>query len=437
MRVSIFGLGYVGTVCAGCLAQDGHQVIGVDPVQTKVDLIKAGKSTIIEAEIGELIAKAVEDGTLRATSQAAEAIDNSELSFVCVGTPSQINGNLDLVHVRHVCEQIGRALRDKQQWHTVVIRSTILPGSMRKIIIPVLEESSGKKAGIDFGVCNNPEFLREGSAVKDFRCPPKTVVGELDCNSGDPLSVLYGNLDVPMIRTDLETAEMIKYIDNSWHALKIGFANEIGRLCKSFSVDAHKAMEIFLKDTKLNISPAYLLPGFAFGGSCLPKDLRALAYSAKLHDLELPILKAILPSNELQVARGLELIMEKGNKRIGILGFSFKPGTDDLRESPMIEIIERLSGKGYDLRIYDRNVQVASLVGANRDFILNRIPHISRLMVDNLDAILRHAETIVIGHKDSEFEKVPQLLRPGQSVVDFVRISKNGIKNGAYDGICW
>lgn len=437
MRVSIFGLGYVGTVCAGCLAQDGHQVIGVDPVQTKVDLINAGKSTIIEAEIGELIAKAVEGGTLRATGEAAEAIENSELSFVCVGTPSQINGNLDLAHVRHVCEQIGRALKDKRQWHTVVIRSTILPGSMRKIIIPVLEESSGKKAGIDFGVCNNPEFLREGSAVKDFRCPPKTVVGELDRNSGDPLSVLYGNLDVPMIRTDLETAEMIKYIDNSWHALKIGYANEIGRLCKSFSVDAHKAMEIFLKDTKLNISPAYLLPGFAFGGSCLPKDLRALAYAAKLHDLELPILKSILPSNELQVARGLELIMEKGNKRIGILGFSFKPGTDDLRESPMIEIIERLSGKGYDVRIYDRNVQVASLVGANRDFILNRIPHISRLMVDNLDAILQHAETIVIGHKDSEFEKVPQLLRQGQSLVDFVRISKNGIKNGAYDGICW
>lgn len=437
MRVSIFGLGYVGTVCAGCLAQDGHQVIGVDPVQTKVDLINAGKSTIIEAEIGELIAKAVEGGTLRATGQAAEAIENSELSFVCVGTPSQINGNLDLAHVRHVCEQIGRALKDKRQWHTVVIRSTILPGSMRKIIIPVLEESSEKKAGIDFGVCNNPEFLREGSAVKDFRCPPKTVVGELDRHSGDPLAVLYGNLDVPLIRTDLETAEMIKYIDNSWHALKIGYANEIGRLCKSFSVDAHKAMEIFLKDTKLNISPAYLLPGFAFGGSCLPKDLRALAYAAKLHDLELPILKSILPSNELQVARGLELIMEKGNKRIGILGFSFKPGTDDLRESPMIEIIERLSGKGYDVRIYDRNVQVASLVGANRDFILNRIPHISRLMVDNLDAILQHAETIVIGHKDSEFEKVPQLLRQGQSLVDFVRISKNGIKNGAYDGICW
>jgi GDP-mannose 6-dehydrogenase len=437
LRVSIFGLGYVGTVCAACLAQDGHQIIGVDPVPTKVDLINAGKSTIIEAEIGELISKVVESGMLCATDKTVEAVENSELSFICVGTPSQINGNLDLAHVRHVCEQIGRALKDKRERHTVVIRSTILPGTMRNIVIPVLEEYSGKKAGIDFGVCNNPEFLREGSAVKDFRYPSKTVIGELNRASGDPLAALYANLDTPIVRTHLEIAEMIKYIDNSWHALKIGFANEIGNLCKSFSVDAHKAMEIFLMDTKLNISPAYLLPGFAFGGSCLPKDLRALAYAAKLHDLELPILKSILPSNELQVTRGLKLIMEKGKNRIGILGFSFKPGTDDLRESPMIEIIERLAGKGYDVRIYDRNVQVASLVGANRDFILNRIPHISRLMVDNMDAILQHAETIVIGHKEEEFERVPQLLQKGQSLVDFVRISNNGNKNDAYDGICW
>jgi len=435
--VSIFGLGYVGTVCAGCLAQDGHQVIGVDPVSTKVELINTGKSTIIETEIGELIAAAVESGMLRATDQTEAAVYDSELSFVCVGTPSQINGNLDLTHVRHVCEQIGRALKEKRERHTVVIRSTILPGTMRKLVIPVLEEYSGRKAGIDFGVCNNPEFLREGSAVKDFRFPSKTVVGELDPTSGDLLSEIYVKLDAPTVRTDLETAEMIKYIDNSWHALKIGFANEIGVLCKSLSVDAHKAMEIFMMDTKLNISPAYLSPGFAFGGSCLPKDLRALAYAAKSRDVELPILKSILPSNELQVARGLQLILEKGNKKIGILGFSFKPGTDDLRESPMIEIIERLAGKGYDVRIYDKNVQVASLVGANRDFILNRIPHISKLMVDNLDSVLQHAETVVICHKEKEFEKVPHRLKEGQSVVDFVRISNDWNHNGTYDGICW
>jgi len=437
LKVSIFGLGYVGTVCAGCLAKEGHEIIGVDPVRTKVDLINAGKSPIIEADIEEIIADAVKTGRLRACEDTVRAVLETDISFVCVGTPSQINGNLDLTHVRHVCEQLGQGLKEKTARHTVVIRSTILPGTMRRLVIPVLEETSGKKAGKDFGVCNNPEFLREGSAVMDFALPSKTVIGELDSASGDALAPLYAKLDAPLIRTDVETAEMIKYIDNSWHALKIGFANEIGNLCKSFSIDAHRAMEIFCQDKKLNISTAYLKPGFAFGGSCLPKDLRALAYSAKLHDLELPILNAILPSNELQVARGLKLIMEKGSRRIGILGFSFKEGTDDLRESPMIEIIERLSGKGYDLRIYDKNVQVARLVGANRDFILNRIPHISRLMVDNIDAVLQHAETIVIGNKSIEFESVPQRLHAGQFLVDFVRISNYRSNNGEYSGVCW
>jgi GDP-mannose 6-dehydrogenase len=424
-------------VCAGCLAKEGHEIIGVDPVRAKVELINAGKSPIIEADIEEIIKEAVRTGRLRATDDSVQAIQDTELSFVCVGTPSQINGNLDLTHVRHVCEQVGRALKNKSARHTVVIRSTILPGTMRRMVIPVLEESSGKKAGTDFGVCNNPEFLREGSAVADFSFPAKTVIGEVDRASGDTLAVLYARLDAPLIRTDIETGEMVKYIDNSWHALKIGFANEIGNLCKSFSVDAHKAMEIFCQDKKLNISPAYLMPGFAFGGSCLPKDLRALAYSAKLHDLELPILNAILPSNELQVARGLQLIVGKGRKRVGILGFSFKAGTDDLRESPMIEIIERLTGKGYDVRIYDKNVQVAKLVGANRDFILNRIPHISRLMVDNIEAVLNHAETIVIGNKAKEFESVPQQLQKGQCLVDFVRISNYRSNDGEYNGICW
>jgi len=437
LRVSIFGLGYVGTVCAGCLAKEGHEIIGVDPIRTKVELVNAGKSPIIEADIEEIIAEEVRRGRLRATVDHVQAVLDTDVSFVCVGTPSQINGNLDLTHVRNICEQLGQVLKDKSTRHTVVIRSTILPGTMRRVVIPALEENSGKKASKDFGVCNNPEFLREGSAVADFDYPSKTVIGELDAPSGDPLAALYEKLDAPLIRTDIETAEMIKYIDNSWHALKIGFANEIGNLCKSFAIDAHRAMAIFCQDKKLNISSAYLKPGFAFGGSCLPKDLRALAYSAKLQDLELPILNAILPSNELQVARGLRLIMEKGQKRIGILGFSFKEGTDDLRESPMIEIIERLTGKGYDVRIYDKNVQVARLVGANRDFILNRIPHISRLMVDHIDAILQHAETIVIGNKSAEFESVPQRLHAGQNLVDFVRISNNRSSNSEYSGICW
>ena len=437
MRISIFGLGYVGAISAGCLAQDGHQVLGVDPIQAKVDLIGRGYSPIIEAEIGEIIAEMVKTGRLRATNDPVQGVLETELSFVCVGTPSQSNGNLDLRYIRRICEQIGGALRNKTERHTVVIRSTVLPGTMRNIVIPILEESSGKKAGVDFGVCSNPEFLREGSAVRDFRSPPKTVIGAIDQASADLLASLYVKLDAPLIKTDLEAAEMIKYVDNSWHALKIGFANEIGNFCKSFGIDAHRVMDIFCQDKKLNISTAYLKPGFAFGGSCLPKDLRALTYCAKTNDLQLPILTSILPSNENQVARGLEMIMEKGNTRVGVLGFSFKEGTDDLRESPMIEVIERLIGKGFDLRIYDKNVKLASLVGANRDFILNHIPHISKLMVEDADSVLRHAQTVVIGNNDPEFKRVPERLQDGQRLVDFVRIIEGRSMNGKYDGFSW
>lgn len=437
MKISVFGLGYVGTVSAGCLAGQGHEVIGVDPVRTKVDLINQGRSPIVEADIGEIISATVESGNLRATDDALEAVHNTDLSFVCVGTPSQPNGNLDLRYIRRVCEQIGAALKDKEGRHVVVIRSTVVPGTVRSIVIPILEEASGKSAGSDFGVCHNPEFLREGSAVKDFNAPPKTVIGELDSCSGELLASLYQMLDAPLIRTELEISEMVKYIDNSWHALKIGFANEIGNLSKVFGVDAHQVMEIFCQDRKLNISSAYLMPGFAFGGSCLPKDLRALAYQARAHDLETPILSSILPSNDMQVRRGLDLIINTGHKRIGILGFSFKAGTDDLRESPLIEVIERLIGKGYDLRIYDKSVKIASLTGANRDFILNRIPHISRLMVDGIDRVLDHAQTIVIGNKDPEFTQVPARMRDDQVMVDFVRIANGRSKEGKYDGICW
>ena len=423
MKISVFGLGYVGTVSAGCLADDGHEVIGVDPVLTKVDLINAGKSPIIEAGLEEIVASAVSEGRLRATSDQNQAIRDTDLSFVCVGTPSQLNGNLDSTSVRRVCELIGDALKEKPTRHTIVIRSTILPGTMRKIVIPALEQHSGKRAGADFGVCNNPEFLREGSAVADFKAPPKTVIGELELESGNVLTSLYQKLNAPLIRADLETAEMVKYVDNSWHALKIGFANEIGNLCDSFGVEPEAVMNIFCQDKKLNISSAYLKPGFAFGGSCLPKDLRALSYQAKMHDLQLPIINSVLPSNEMQIARGVRLVMESGNSRIGILGFSFKAGTDDLRESPVIEVIERLIGKGYDLRIYDRNVNLAALVGANRDFILNRIPHISRLMVPTVDDVLAHAQTVVIGNRDQEFSQIRDRLREDQSLIDFVRIS--------------
>lgn len=437
MKISVFGLGYVGTVSAGCFANQGHEVIGVDPSRTKLDLISRGQSPIVEADIGEIIADVVSRGNLRVTDDSAEAILSTDVSFICVGTPSQPNGNLDLRYIRHVCEEIGAALRAKKDWHVVTIRSTVLPGTVRGIVIPILEEASGKCAGKDFGVCHNPEFLREGSAVKDFNAPPKTVIGQLDSCSGEAVAALYSMLDAPLIRTEFEISEMVKYIDNCWHALKIGFANEVGNLSKTLGVDSHQVMDIFCQDRKLNISCAYLKPGFAFGGSCLPKDLRALGYQARLLDLDTPILSSILPSNDAQVRRGIDLILNTGYKRIGILGFSFKAGTDDLRESPLIEVIERLIGKGYDLRIYDRNVRIASLTGANRDFILNRIPHISRLMVDSVQHILDHGQTIVIGNKDPEFRQIPAQIRDDQVIVDYVRIVDRRSEKGKYDGICW
>jgi GDP-mannose 6-dehydrogenase len=437
MRISIFGLGYVGAVSAGCLAKDGHEVIGVDPSSAKVDLINSGTTPIIENDIGEIIQAAVKGGRLRATASVDEALQGSEMSLICVGTPSQLNGSLDLKYIRRVCEEIGAALRKKNGFHVVVARSTMLPGSMRSVVIPTLEEFSGKKAGQGFGVCINPEFLREGTAVYDFYNPPKTVIGEIDTRSGDLLARVYKDLKAPLIRTSIETAEMVKYTDNVWHALKVGFANEIGNVCKALSIDGHKVMEIFCQDTKLNLSPYYMKPGFAFGGSCLPKDVRALTYKAKSLDVDVPILNAILPSNDRQVERGLRMIMDKGSKKVGILGFSFKAGTDDLRESPVVEVIERLLGKGYDLRLYDRNVKLASLVGANRDYILNRIPHISRLMVERIEDILGFAETLVIGNGDKEFRGVIDRLRDGQVVVDLVRITQSQSVAGKYDGICW
>jgi GDP-mannose 6-dehydrogenase len=437
LRISVFGLGYVGTVSAGCLARHGHQVIGVDPIKTKVELINSGQSPIIEAEIGEIISAAVLRGNLRATDDSADAVLSTDVSIICVGTPSQPNGNLDLRFVRGVCEQIGSALKMKKNWHVVAVRSTVLPGTVRKIVIPMLEETSGKRAGKEFGVCHNPEFLREGSAVHDFDFPPKTVIGETDSCSGETVAALYSVLNAPLVRTELEISEMIKYVDNCWHALKIGFANEIGNLCKALGVDSHRVVDIFCQDRKLNISPAYLMPGFAFGGSCLPKDLRALAYHARAHDIETPIISSILPSNDMQVRRGIDLVMKSGHKRIGILGFSFKAGTDDLRESPLIELIERLIGKGYNLRLYDKNVRLASLTGSNRDFILNRIPHISQLMVDSVSQLLTHAQTIVIGNNDPEFRQIPAQVCDGQVVVDFVRIADLCTEEGKYEGICW
>jgi GDP-mannose 6-dehydrogenase len=437
VKLCVLGLGYVGTVSAGCLAREGHQVTGVDSEPVKVDMINAGKSPIIEKDIGTIISEQVAAGRLSATMDVAAAVQHSDLSLICVGTPSRGNGDIDLKYVRRVCEQIGAALRHHHGAPVVVIRSTMLPGTMREVVIPALQAASGRRAGVEFGVCINPEFLREGTAVNDYHNPPKTVIGELNRASGDLVASLYARLSAPLIRTDIETAEMVKYTDNAWHALKVGFANEIGNLCKGLEVDSHRVMDIFCQDTKLNLSRYYLRPGFAFGGSCLPKDLRALLHKAKTLDVALPILTAILPSNEQQVGRGVQAVIDKGSRKVGILGFSFKAGTDDLRESPVVELAERLIGKGYDLRMYDGNVRLASLHGANRDYILNHIPHISRLMVPSIDDVLEHAGTLVVGNADPEFRDVPRRLAEGQTLIDFVRITDSRSVAGVYEGICW
>jgi len=364
-------------------------------------------------------------------------VNNSEISFICVGTPSLLNGGLDLKYVRKVCEELGSVLRTKDDFHVVVARSTMLPGSMMDVVIPTLEEASGKRSGTGFGVCNNPEFLREGTAVYDFYHPPKTVIGETDSRGGDLLAAIYKDMDAPLIKTDVQTAEMVKYSDNVWHALKVGFANEIGNISKAVGIDGHKVMEIFCQDTKLNLSPYYMKPGFAFGGSCLPKDVRALTYKAHSLDLDVPILDSIMLSNQYQISKGLQMVTEKPGNKIGVLGFSFKAGTDDLRESPLVEVIERLLGKGYNLKLYDRNVNLASLVGANRDYIMNQIPHISKLMVNSIEEILDHAETIIIGNGDSEFSSIIDRVKDNQVIVDFVRISVDASQEDRYDGICW
>ena len=437
MRISIFGMGYVGAVSAACLASTGHRVIGVDPNQTKVDLINSGASPIVEKDLDVLLKQGVENGRISATTDANVAVQETDISFICVGTPSQLNGSLDLKFIRYVCEDIGNAIKAKDGFHVVVARSTMLPGSMSDVVIPALESASGKRAGIDFGVCNNPEFLRESTAVYDYHNPPKTVIGETDERSGDILVKLYEDLDAPLIRTDISTAEMVKYTDNVWHALKVSFANEIGNICKGIAIDGHEVMDIFCQDTKLNLSPYYMKPGFAFGGSCLPKDVRALNYKAKSLDLELPIIGSIMANNQYQIDRGFNMITQKGNRKITILGFSFKAGTDDLRESPIVEVIERLIGKGYDIKLYDKNVSLAKLMGANKDYILNAIPHISKLMVDSMDEALAHGDTIVIGNASTEFKPILEKISAEQVVVDLVRISEQISEEGRYDGICW
>ena len=439
MKVSVFGLGYVGSVSAASFAADGHTVVGVDVNPDKVASLNEGRSPIVEKGLDELIRETTTDGRLRATSDTREAVNATDLSLICVGTPSRKNGSLDLSYLERVCEQIGEVLKDKTSYHVVVVRSTVLPGTTHGIVIPALERTSGKKYGSDFGVAVNPEFLREGTAIADFRNPPMTLVGHNYISDAEPTQALYTKVQGEMVTTSIRTAEMIKYASNTWHALKVCFANEVGNLCKRLEIDSHEVMDIFCLDEKLNLSSYYMKPGFAFGGSCLPKDVRAMQYRAKELDLDMPVIQSILGSNNLQIQHAIEMVADTGKKRVGLLGFSFKAGTDDLRESPIVILAEALLGKGYQLCIYDKNVSIARLVGANKDYINKQIPHLSSLLTESIDDVIANSDVLVVGNGSPEFADALRKTRPDQTVIDLFRVK--GIDRdqvpAQYSGICW
>ncbi|EKQ56947.1 MULTISPECIES: nucleotide sugar dehydrogenase [unclassified Clostridium] len=435
MRVSIFGLGYVGCVSAGCLAHKGHKVIGVDVNTTKVNLINSGRATIIEKDIERLIKEAHDSELLEATLDVEYAIKNTEISIVTVGTPSSKEGHLNLQYIFYVAKQIGEAIKEKNGFHVIAIRSTVLPGTNKKVS-QIIEKISGKKNGVDFGIVSNPEFLREGTAVQDYFNPPLTLIGYECEKSKDIMLELYKSLPGEKICTDIKVSEIMKYINNAFHALKIVFGNEVGNICKELGIDSHKAMEIFCKDRCLNISPYYFKPGFAYGGSCLPKDTKALTTLAKDLYIKVPLIESIEFSNSIQKENAYEMVISKGKKNVGILGLSFKAGTDDLRCSPMVDVVEKLLGKGLNILIYDKNVKVSELTGTNREFIESKIPHLQRLVTDDIDAVVSDSEVIVIANKEEEFKEVLRRY-PGKIVLDLVRIDKEINYNGYYEGLNW
>lgn len=437
--ISVFGLGYVGTVTAACLAHKGHNVIGVDLSPGKVEAMQAGRSPIVEPNVSDLISQSHATKHLHATSDSAYAVLNSDISFLCVGTPSLRNGKLDLGHIEPVCRDIGQVLKKKDGFHLVVLRSTVLPGTAETIVVPTLEKSSGKKLGQDFGVCVNPEFMREGTAVADFLEPAMTVIGAADSKHSGILHEVYQWVPGRVFETSFRSAEMVKYVCNAWHAVKVSFANEIGTLAKELGVDAEAVTDIFTADTKLNISPTYLKPGFAFGGSCLPKDVRALSYRAKELDLNLPLFQSILASNDEHLDRAVEMVLATGKRKIAVLGLSFKAATDDLRESPQVQLVKRLLGEGRQIRIWDDNVSLGHLIGSNRQYIEEVIPHIGSLLSTDMTEVVDAAEVVVIATRGLNKDELRRCLRADHKVIDLVNLERKSrpASSATYEGICW
>ena len=438
MKISIFGLGYVGAVSLACLGRDGHEVIGVDIDRTKLDLIMAGKTPVVEEGMVELMQQVAASGKVSVTTDAQRAVLDSDISLVCVGTPSAANGSQDQGAILRLAVEIGRAISAKSVPHVIVFRSTLVPGTVEDVLRPIVEEHSGKKEGKDFFLCFQPEFLREGSSIRDYDKPPFTIVGANDAYPVERLQELFGKLPCKFIQTTVRSAEMMKYCCNNFHALKITFANETARLCEALGVDPFEVMDLVCQDTQLNISKAYLKPGFAFGGSCLPKDLRATTYLAKTHDVEIPMLSAILPSNRNHLDRAFQKILETGKRKIGFIGLSFKTGTDDLRESPMVTLAEQLIGKGMQLSIYDPEVHLARLLGANRSFIEKHLPHIGQMLIPDIAQVIDQSEVLVVGLAGTEISDVlAARTRIGQVVVDLVHLPNHAAFRAGIEGLCW
>ena len=438
LKISVFGLGYVGSVTAACFAHVEHQVIGVDVSAQKVEALGTGRSPIIEARVSELLSDGHKQGRLRATSDAAVAVRESDISFICVGTPSLRSGKLDLGYVERVAREIGAALNQKKSQHVIVLRSTVLPGTTESLVIPAIEQASGLLAGADFSVCYNPEFMREGSAVADFLQPPYTILGAQNPKHLALLHELYKTVSGPVFETSIPVAEMVKYVSNAFHAVKVSFANEVGTLCQHLGLDTNAVTRIYTSDTKLNISPAYLSPGFAFGGSCLPKDLRALSYRAKELDLDLPLLDSVLRSNAMHVDRAVDAVLRTGKKKIAFLGLSFKAGTDDLRESPQVQVIKRLLGEGCQVKIWDRDVLLGRLAGSNRQYIEEVIPHIGSLLSPEFEEVVQSGAVVIIATKIDK-DRLVRCVTPDQIIIDLVNLDPANRPSGAasYQGICW
>ena len=438
MKISIFGLGYVGAVSLACLARDGHEVIGVDIDSTKLELIAGGKTPVVEEGMVELMQSVAASGRVTVTTDTRQAIMGSEISLVCVGTPSAANGSQDQGAIQRLAVQLGQALAAKTEPHVIVFRSTIVPGTVEDVLRPIVERESGKQDGVDFFLCFQPEFLREGSSIKDYDKPPFTIIGANHEAAVEGLRALFGHLPCKLIRTTVRAAEMMKYTCNNFHALKITFANETARLCEALGVDAFEVMDLVCQDTQLNISRAYLKPGFAFGGSCLPKDLRATAYLAKQRDVEMPMLGHILASNQNHLDLALQKVVAAGKRKVGFIGLSFKTGTDDLRESPLVTLAEQLIGKGYELRIYDPEVQLAKLLGANKSFIEQHVPHIGQMLAPELADVVAGSEVLVLGSSSrAVIDALARLVRPEQVVIDLVRLPAETKLPAKVLGLCW